>query len=107
MGVTITGKSGNKYNFEGPYSNPGSLEDRSGVYAILCEKNGKWYLIDVGESSVVRTRVETHDRKTCWERNCSGIIKYAAYYIEHGKKPSRLEVEQDIRDNYNIPCGEK
>jgi len=107
LGVTITGKSGNKYNFEGPYSNPGSLEDRSGVYAILCEENGKLYLIDVGESSEVRTRVETHDRKACWERNCSGIIKYAAYYIEYGKKPSRVEVKQDIRDNYNIPCGEK
>jgi len=55
----------------------------------------KLHLIDVGESSEVKTRVETHDRKECWERNCKGIIKYAAYYVEHGK------------ENYNIPCGEK
>lgn len=107
MGVIITGKSGNKYNFEGPYSNTGSLRDKSGVYAILCELNGKLDLIDVGEASEVKTRVETHDRKDCWEKNCNRVIKYAAYYIEHGKKPSRVEVEQDIRDNYNIPCGEK
>ena len=106
MGVTIIGKSGNKYNFEGPYSNTVFLEDRSGVYAILCEKNGKLYLIDVGESSQIRTRIEKHDRKDCWEKNCNGIIKYAVYYIEYGKKPSRMEVEQDIRNNYNIPCGE-
>ncbi len=98
MEVTITGKSGNRYNFEGPYFNTGSLEDKSGIYAILYEVGGKLYLTDVGESSEVKTRVETHDREDCWERNCNGIIKYAAYYIEHGKKPSRIEVKRDIRD---------
>jgi len=107
MRVTITGKSGNKYNFEGPYSNTGSLEDRSGVYVILCEKNGELYLIDVGESSEVKRRVDTHDRKECWEKNCSGTLEYAVYYIEHGKKSSRVEIEQDIRDNYDIPCGKR
>lgn len=107
MSVSITGKSGEKYHFEGPYSLTSSLEDRSGVYAILCEKEGKLYLIDVGESSKVKTRVENHDRKDCWEKNCSGTIKYAAYYIEYGKKPSRVEVEQDIRNNHILPCGEQ
>ena len=87
MGVTITGKSGKEYNFEGPYSYTSSLKDKSGVYAILCERNGNLDLIDVGESSEVRARVENHDRKDCWERNCNGIIKYTAYYIEYGKKP--------------------
>ena len=81
------------------------------VYAILCEEiceeNGNLYLIDVGESSEVKTRVENHDRKECWEKNCSGTIKYVVYYIEYGKKSSRVEVEQDIRDNYDIPCGKR
>jgi len=64
-------------------------------------------LIDVGESSEVKTRVDIHDRKEGWEKNCSGTLEYAAYYIEHGKKPSRVEVEQDIIDNYDIPCGKR
>jgi len=64
-------------------------------------------LIDVGESSKVKTRIETHDRKDCWEKNCNVTVKYVVYYIEHGKKSSRVDVEQDIRDSYNIPCGEK
>ena len=38
MGITITGKSGEKYPFEGPYSNTDSLEDGSGVYAIFVRK---------------------------------------------------------------------
>ena len=61
----------------------------------------------LGESSEVKTRVENHDRKECWEKNCSGTIKYAAHYIENGQKSSRVEVEQDIRDNYDIPCGKR
>ena len=64
-------------------------------------------MIDVGESSKVKTRIETHNRKDCWEKNCNVTVKYVVYYIEHGKKSSRVDVEQDIRDNYNIPCGEK
>lgn len=34
-------KIGN-YDFEGPYYTKGSLEDKSGVYAILCENNDKY-----------------------------------------------------------------
>ena len=64
-------------------------------------------MIDVGESSKVKTRIETHNRKDYWEKNCNVTVKYVVYYIEHGKKSSRVDVEQDIRDNYNIPCGEK
>jgi len=105
--VLLEGKSGSKYNFEGPYPDTSLLEDRSGVYAILCNVGDKLYLVDVGESSEVKSRVENHERKDCWKKNCNGTIKYAAYYIEYGKKPSRAEVEQDIRNNYSIPCGEK
>lgn len=107
MGLTIEGKSGNKYYFNGPFSTTGELEDKSGVYAILCRKDDELHFVDLGESSEVRTRVEDHDRKDCWEENCNRNLRYAVYYIEHGKKPSRVEVEQDIRGKYHIPCGEK
>ncbi|RLF80581.1 hypothetical protein DRN38_03815 [Thermococci archaeon] len=107
MTVFIKGKSGRRYEFEGPFKTPNSLENRSGVYAILCRQNDKLYLIDIGESSQVKDRVQNHGRKNCWKRHCEGRIEYAAYYIEYGKKPSRIEVEQDIRDNYQLPCGEQ
>jgi len=41
LGVIIKGKTGNKYNFTRSYSNTGSLRDKSGIYAILCEVDGK------------------------------------------------------------------
>lgn len=107
MSVTLKGRSGDKYEFEGPYMNIESLEDRSGVYAVLCEKDDGLSLLDVGEAAKVKERIDKHDRKICWNKYCIHTIKYAVYYIEYGKKPSRMEVEQDIRENYNLPCGER
>jgi hypothetical protein len=105
VSVTIKGSSGTEYSFDGPYESTDYLDDRSGVYAILCLRNGEFSLIDVGESYQVRTRVEDHDRKECWQQNCLGIVKYAVYYVEYGKKPSRMDVEKDVAGNYYLICG--
>lgn len=98
MSINIAG-----YTFEGPYYSTASLENRSGVYAILCG-NGL-PPVDVGESETVRDRVENHDRKGCWNRNCSGTIKYAAHYVRGEQQ--RKKIEQDIRKRYNVPCGKE
>ena len=103
MSITVIGCSGNSYEFEGPYDNTDQLENKSGVYFILCLISGKYYPIDVGESAMVKERVENHDRKDCWTRNCNGELVVAVYYSSYG----RMEVEEDIRCNYNLPCGER
>jgi len=54
------------YSFEGPYSNVGYLQNRSGVYVILSASN---HVVDVGESATVKDRIENHDRKFCWQRH--------------------------------------
>ncbi|UCG92854.1 MAG: hypothetical protein JSV97_03875, partial [candidate division WOR-3 bacterium] len=95
MSVTIAGNSGTQYDFKGPFISPDKLEDKPGVYAILCEQSGRLDLIDLGESDQVKTRIENHDRKPCWERNCTGTINYAVYYIEHSNELSRIHIEQD------------
>ena len=93
----------NGYSFDGPYSSTYSLEDRSGVYVILCNSR----LIDVGESAGVRNRIENHDRKDCWERNCSGNISFAVHYTPNLQQSGRMEIEQEIRRSHrDIPCGE-
>jgi len=61
--------------------------------------------LDIGESGDVRDRVENHDRKPCWKRNCSSTIKYAAYYISGEKE--RKKIEQAIRKHYKVPCGKE
>ena len=94
-----------KYTFDGPFSSPNSLEKRSGVYAIHCHKAGSYSLIDIGESSEVRDRVIGHDRKDCWNRNCIGSLTYSAFYTPNLQSPGRMQIEQEIRRQYNPPCG--
>jgi len=103
MSITI-----GKYEFEGPYPDTASLQDRSGVYAILDHEEGGHYgLLDVGESANVKTRVETHDRKDCWNRNKKRTLYYAVYYTLNLQQPGRMEIEQEIRGQYKPPCGKE
>ena len=96
-----------KYSFNGPYLMTSSLQDRSGVYAIECKRDNKYYLLDVGESHAVRSRVENHERQDCWKRNCkNGTIAYAVYYTPNLHQAGRKEIEQEIRNKYHPPCGE-
>ena len=96
-----------RYAFEGPYSSTDLLEDRSGVYAIIDRRDTGNYPIDVGESSAVRSRVENHDRKGCWNKHAQGQLLVAVYYTPHLQQAGRKEIEQEIRDEFNPPCGER
>lgn len=94
-----------RYSFEGPYTNTDNLQDRSGVYVIHCYSNGAYYLIDVGESAQVKTRIDNHDRKACWTRNCSGTLTVSVLYTPNLQQAGRREIEQELRNQYNPPCG--
>ena len=99
-------KIGN-YKFEGPYTSTASLEDKSGIYAILCHSGEKYSLVDVGESATVKSRVEGHDRKDCWKKNCSSTLEVAVLYTPNKQQPGRMAIEQELRDEYTLPCGKK
>lgn len=104
MSITLAG-----YEFSGPYSSTASLEDRSGVYAILTPTAANRYkVIDVGESAMVKRRVENHERESCWRRNAnSGGICYAVYYTPGQPQTGRQIVEQKVRQEYRPPCGDR
>ena len=93
------------YSFDGPYDSTEKLEDKSGVYMIVCPRDDKYAPVDCGESAEVKSRVENHDRKDCWNRNCSGALKFAVYYTPNLGSSGRAEIEQKIRSKYNFPCG--
>jgi hypothetical protein len=96
-----------KYKFHGTYTSTDHLEDCSGVYAIICQKEGKKTLIDVGESAKVKSRVKNHDRFDCWKKKCEGVINVAVYYTPNLRQPGRITIEQEIRNQYVVPCGER
>ena len=95
------------YSFEGPYTDTAHLADRSGVYAIHCHRNAAYYLIDVGESAEVKTRIDNHDRKDCWRRNCGGTLTVSVLYTPNQQQAGRMAIEQELRKQYDPPCGKR
>lgn len=94
------------YSFDGPFAYPSSLADRAGVYVVVCENSGK--ILDVGESAMVRTRVEMHERKPCWRRNArAGVYAFYVHYTPDKDQAARKEIEQLIRLLEKPPCGER
>lgn len=99
MSINILG-----YEFEGPFTSTSSLKNLSGVYVIHYRNNdGKYTRLDVGESSDIKDRIETHVRKDCWSRNAHGEITASAYYCNENE---RMKIERLIRNDSKLPCGE-
>lgn len=93
------------YNFEGPFSSTQELQRKSGVYVILGRSgNSSWSVVDVGESSSVRDRVENHDRQDCWNRQRHAQLNVCALYLN---ETQRLTVEGELRSKFNPPCGKR
>lgn len=105
MVITIEG-----WSFSGPYKESG-LRDASGVYVVLDHRRtgyeDKYFYIDVGESSSVRTRVAGHDRRPCWRRNALGDIVFAVRYLPGKRQKDRMAWEQVIRTKASFPCGDR
>lgn len=94
------------FSFLGPFPTPSALNNRAGVYAILCSKDGAYTLLDVGESPTVRDRVAGHDRAGCWSHACAETVSYAVYYTPDLEQGARESIERELRSRYELPCGE-
>jgi len=94
------------YNFEGPYENTSSLKNQSGVYVVLGRNlsSQSWNIVDIGESAMVKDRIENHDREDCWKKQGYGTLAVAVYYCNEAR---RMTVEKALRQQYNPPCGER
>ena len=99
MTIDVDGNS-----FDGPHPSPDHLDDESGVYTIHDNRDGKYRLIDVGESDEVKSRVNDHDRSDCWDRESTGTLTYSALYVD---EQERIRIANEIRQQYNPPCGER
>lgn len=96
-----------KYEFDGPFSSTNQLQDRSGIYVIVCSNGGQYQPVDCGESATVKSRVENHDRADCWKRNCNGTLMVAVLYTPNTQSAGRVAIEQEIRRQYTFPCGQR
>ena len=87
------------YNFAGPFNSTDSIEDKSGIFAVLHYREGKCYLLDVGESKQMKKTIEKHSKEE-WKKRSESAIEYSVYYTPDLKKEDRKEIEEKIRATY-------
>jgi hypothetical protein len=97
-------------DFEGPYNIDSTVipASKAAVYVIICSKDSKYYVKDVGESGEAGIRLSNHDRRSCWKDNCSGSLSVYLCYMPSSEgydAASRRKLEKVIREQYNPPCG--
>lgn len=94
------------YDFEGPFTDTSKLRSEQGVYSILDHRpDGKYIVVDVGESEDVRSRIENHDRSDCWNRNRQGTLTVAVLYTPGRSGDRRRAIESALREQYSPACG--
>lgn len=96
------------YNFSGPFNDVGAILDLAGIYVILDKRvDGQWYVIDVGESAGIQSRIKAHDRKDSWIRCRKGTLGVAVLYTGTWTDQQRRDLEFTIRQQFNPPCGDR
>ncbi len=93
-----------RYSFTGPFASIDEIKDRSGLYAIVCTVDQEYFLLDVGESLKLRTRIENHDKKDCWTKHCNGKLTIYAHYTPFLKQHGRILIEQELRQLFQPDC---
>ncbi|MEQ8524713.1 hypothetical protein [Gracilimonas sp.] len=103
--VTINERTFNAYKLEGT-----TFNNIAAIYVIICVDNqGKWFIVDVGETGELGDRIENHDRRDCWAKNCDHTLWVCVLSTPSKQytQKDRLLIEAEIRDQHNPPCGQK
>lgn len=82
----------------------GEIKEWPGLYAILCRRGNRHYLVDVGESDNLKSELKENDRRELWEQNCSGDLVFAVKYTMEVHQTERARMERKIRMRHNPPC---
>lgn len=94
------------YSFMGryPVDKTDQIENWPGLYAILCRRGSRHYLVDVGESDDLKSRLEQNGRQSLWDENCSGTLVITVKYTTDMEQAERLRMERKIRTRHKPPC---
>lgn len=95
-----------RYDFEGPFETPENLKNDAGVYAVIALDTDRGAMIDVGETTDIKDKVNNHERKQCWEKLSNDRpIRFAAVYTHEIAEQGRHMIEKEIRSQFTVPCG--
>ena len=94
-----------KYSFSGPAKSIDKIKNWSGVYAVVCSVGNEYFLVDVGESSKLRTHIVNHDKKDCCVEHCEGQLIIFVHYTPFVKQVRRIRIEQELREIFHPNCA--
>jgi len=97
------------YTFMGSYpvDETDQIKNWPGLYAILCRRDSRHYLVDVGESDDLKSELVKNGRKALWEENCSSTLVITVKYTLELEWAERVRIEEKIRTRHNPPCKKK
>lgn len=94
-----------KYSFQGPYLSIDKIKDSLGIYAVVCEVDNEFFLLDVGDISKLRKGIENNDPKKCWMKNNKGKLIFYIHRTIFLKQRGKDLIEQELRELYQPVCG--
>ncbi len=103
--ITFTGRSGTEYTFS-VYPMGTSFEKLGAVYFVTRRyKNSEGGYtherIYVGQTENLSTRFDDHHKQSCFDRKNANSV---CVYVENSER-KRLEIEDDLIQNYDPPCN--
>ena len=91
------------YAFDGPFLTRALIQDKPGVYLVICRTEAGDQFIDCGEASQVRNEILDHERMSNWEHNCAGSVLIAVMYTPRLPSPERAVIVEKIRAACKLP----
>ena len=87
--------------FDGPFEDFLTLQDKPGVYVIVCYQSPFYSALDCGESNNVKESVMTHRGASTWKHHCkTGSLMVGVLYTADGKL-----IEKELRSSIFFLCG--
>jgi hypothetical protein len=101
MSVNLAGQK-----FEGPFLTTKPIREEPGVYLVVgAGDDDQFKLVDAGESGNVRETVDNHSRRSCWDQFGFAKLAVAVCYTPEKGEEQRRAIEEQIRSEYDPPCG--
>lgn len=111
--TTLTGKSGNEYEFNlwtfDEFDDVKRTFTGEGLYLFtkryLTDDGFRHRYIYLGETGDYYSRYDNHQKELCIKKNESNCIGF--YSMPNSSENERLGAESDLLEAYNFPCNDK
>ena len=88
-----------KLEFDGPFHRPDEIEARPGLFAILCEDDNEYELLEIDQSASLDSCLNSDEyinNLTFYQDNCKGRLCAAVHYTDDLDVKERIELREEL-----------